>query len=57
MASTALLMSDVLIVAECWQAESDAEAVIQRFSALPEALGRLRLRTDGLVLEQPSSRR
>jgi len=30
MASTALLMSDVLIVAECWQAESDAEAVIHR---------------------------
>src|ERR1700722_19348500 len=30
MASTALLMSDVLMVAECWQAESDAEAVIHR---------------------------
>jgi probable rRNA maturation factor len=30
MASTALLMSDVLVVAECWQAESDAEAVIHR---------------------------
>src|ERR1700722_17211098 len=30
MASTALLMSDVLIVAECWQAETDAEAVIHR---------------------------
>jgi probable rRNA maturation factor len=30
MASTAPLTSDVLIVAECWQAESDAEAVIHR---------------------------
>src|ERR1700722_3761699 len=30
MASTALLMSDVLVVAECWQAETDAEAVIHR---------------------------
>ena len=30
MASTALVMSDVLIVAECWQAEADAEAVIHR---------------------------
>jgi probable rRNA maturation factor len=30
MASTAPLMSDVLIVAECWQAEPDAEAVIHR---------------------------
>ena len=30
MASTALLMSDVLIVAECWQTEVDAEAVIHR---------------------------
>jgi probable rRNA maturation factor len=30
MASTAPLMSDVLVVAECWQAETDAEAVIHR---------------------------
>jgi probable rRNA maturation factor len=30
MASTAPLMSDVLVVAECWQAEADAEAVIHR---------------------------
>src|ERR1700743_3814060 len=30
MASTALLMSDVLVVAECWQGEADAEAVIHR---------------------------
>jgi probable rRNA maturation factor len=30
MASSALPISDVLIVAECWQTESDAEAVIHR---------------------------
>src|ERR1700709_46889 len=30
MASFALPLSEVLVVAECWQAEPDAEAIIQR---------------------------